>query len=82
MVNAEGTNKNSRLGTVSYDAPLKRQGAVYQNQLMSFSAVAAPALMALKQTKTFIDKMEKALWALWALVTMGSIPIEVSGSHG
>ena len=40
---------------------------------MSFSAVAAPSVMALKQTKTFRDKLEKPLWAV---VTMGSLPVQ------
>ena len=57
-----------------YDSALS-QGAVYLNQLMSFSAVAAPALMALKQTKTFRDVLEKPLWAL---VTLGSLPVQVT----
>ena len=79
MVKAQGRNKNSRLGSVSYDLTLNHQGAVYLNQLMSFSAVAAPAVMALKQTNTFRDKLEQPLWAL---VTMGSIPVQVTGSAG
>ena len=41
---------------------------------MSFSAVAAPALMALKQTKTFRDQLQEQLWGL---VTMFSIPVQV-----
>ena len=40
---------------------------------MSFSAVAGPSVMALKQTKTFRDKLEKPLWAV---VTMGSLPVQ------
>ena len=47
---------------------------MYLNQLMSFSAVAAPALMALQQTKTFRDQLEEGLW----LITIGSIPVQVS----
>ena len=46
---------------------------------MSFAAVAAPALMALQQTKTFQDKLQQLLQAL---VTMGSIPVEVPGQMG
>ena len=76
MVKAQGRNKNSGLGSVSYDSTPNRQGAVYLNQLMSFSAVGAPALMALKQTKTFQDKLEEPLWAL---VTMGSMTVQVGG---
>ena len=39
---------------------------------MSFSAVAGPALLALKQTKIFRDELD-----LMALVTIGSLPVQV-----
>ena len=73
-MNAQGRSKNSRLGSDVNDWTLRCLGAVYMNQLMSFSVVAAPALMAVKQTSAFRDKLEKQLWAL---VTMGSIPVQV-----
>ena len=84
-VNQGGRDESRRqeqeqtLGSVGYNSTLKCQGAVYLNQLMSFSAVAAPSLMALKQTSTFRDKMQEQLWAL---VTTFSIPIQVLGVRG
>ena len=75
-MNVQGRNKNSRLSSGTYDWTLNRQGAVYTNQLRAFSAVAGPALLALQQTETFREKLE----ALWALITMGSITIQVIGS--
>ena len=46
---------------------------------MSFSAVAAPALMAVRQTNTFRDNLERELWAL---VTLDTIPVQVRGPDG
>ena len=81
---AEGRNKNRRLAVsaiaaIGYSSIFNGQGAVYLNQLMSFSAVAAPSLMALKQTNTFRDEVQERLWAL---VTTFSIPIQVLGVRG
>ena len=68
-----GQKQKQLLGSVSYDLT-SREGAVYTNQLMSFSAVAGPVSLALQQTNTFRDKLGKYLWAL---VTMGSLPVQV-----
>ena len=60
------------------------QGMVYLNQLMSFSAVAGPALLALKQTNTLRDQLKEAdafldklKQHLSALVTFSSVPVQV-----
>ena len=45
---------------------------MYLNQLMSFSAVAAPALMALSQTKELSQLLEK----FWGLLDVISLPVE------
>ena len=45
---------------------------MYLNQLMSFSAVAAPALMALKQTKQLSQLLDK----FWGLLDVISLPVE------
>ena len=47
-------------------------GAVFLNQLMAFAAVIAPALLALKQTKTLKDQLK---W-LQQLLLAASIPIQ------
>ena len=47
-------------------------GAVFLNQLMAFAAVIAPALLALKQTKTLEDQLE---W-LQQLLLAASLPIQ------
>jgi len=58
VISAQGRNKNS---------------AVFLNQLMAFAAVIAPALLALKQTKTLKDQLK---W-LQQLLLAASIPIQV-----
>ena len=51
---------------------LKIQGAVYLNQLMSFAAVTAPALLALQQTGTFNEQLQQ----LQQTMTWISIPVQ------
>ena len=58
VISAQGRNKNS---------------AVFLNQLMAFAAVIAPALLALKQTKTLKDQLK---W-LQQLLLAASLPIQV-----
>jgi len=58
VINAQGRNKNS---------------AVYLNQLMSFAAVTAPALLALQQTGTFNEQMQQLGKATIAFF---SIPVQ------
>ena len=67
---SQGRKKNSplTLNQIWFSEP----GAVYLNQLMSFSAVAAPALMALKQTK----ELSQLLDQFWGLLEVISVPVE------
>eukprot|EP00434_Breviolum_minutum_P033275 symbB.v1.2.029445.t2/scaffold3217.1/size62816/2 len=58
VINAQGRNKNS---------------AVYLNQLMSFAAVTAPALLALQQTGTFNQQLQQLGKATIAFF---SIPVQ------
>jgi len=62
VISAQGRNKNS---------------AVFLNQLMAFAAVIAPALLALKQTKTLKDQLK---W-LQQLLLAASIPIQVGNGE-
>ena len=80
-MNAKGRIKNSHLR--GSDFSLRSQGVVYMNQLMSFAAVAGPALMALQETNSF--KHTKTLRStlktqFLALMTLGSVPVKVTGS--
>jgi len=49
-----------------------KNSTVYLNQLMSFAAVTAPALLALKNTETFVDQLER----LQDIITFISFPVQ------